>query len=143
MLVPDRETARRFFIDAWRKKRQAMILEPLEEQVATTIIQHPEYHRILEDSEALQRSYPPEDGVGNPFLHMSLHLAVQEQLLTDRPKGILSLYRQGLRRFGDPHELEHRVMDCLAETLWNAQRENALPDEDAYLRRVQELVAPA
>lgn len=140
MLVQDRETARRFFIDVWKKKRQAMALEPLQEQIAGIIIQHPEYHRILEDSEALQRSYLPENGVTNPFLHMGLHLAVQEQLMTDRPQGILLLYQQGLQRFGDAHELEHRVMDCLAETLWNAQGRNALPDEADYLRCVQELV---
>ncbi|MGH6635627.1 MAG: DUF1841 family protein [Gammaproteobacteria bacterium] len=140
MLVQDRATARRFFIDVWRKKRQAIALEPLEEQIAGIIIQHPEYHRILEHSEALQRSHLPENGVTNPFLHMGLHLAVQEQLMTDRPQGILLLYQKGLRRFGDAHELEHRVMDCLAETLWNAQRRNALPDEADYLRCVQELV---
>ncbi|MGH8580461.1 MAG: DUF1841 family protein [Gammaproteobacteria bacterium] len=140
MLMQDRETARRFFIDVWRKKRPAMALEPLEEQIAGIIMQHPEYHRILEDSEALQRSYLPENGVSNPFLHMGLHLAVQEQLMTDRPKGIRLLYQQGLRRFSDAHELEHRVMDCLAETLWNAQRRNALPDEADYLRCVQGLI---
>lgn len=140
MLVQDRETARRFFIDVWQKKRQAIALEPLEEQIAGIIIQHPEYHRILEDSEALQRSFLPENGVTNPFLHLGLHLAVQEQLMTDRPQGILLLYQQGLRRFGDAHELEHRVMECLAETLWNAQRKSALPDEADYLRCVQELV---
>ena len=140
MLVQDRETARRFFIDVWRKKRQAMALEPLQEQIAEIIMQHPEYQTILEDSEALQRSYLPENGVTNPFLHMGLHLAVQEQLMTDRPQGIRLLYQQGLRRFGDAHELEHRIMDCLAETLWNAQRRNALPDEAEYLRCVRELV---
>lgn len=140
MLVQDREAARRFFIDVWRKKRQAMTLEPLEQQIAGIIVQHPEYHRILEDGEALRRSYLPENGVTNPFLHMGLHLAVQEQLMTDRPKGILLLYQQGLRRFVDAHVLEHRVMDCLAETLWNAQRKNALPDEGEYLCCVQELV---
>lgn len=141
MLVQDRETARRFFIDVWQKKQQAIALEPLEQQIATIIVQHPEYHRVLEDSEALQHSYLPEDGVTNPFLHMGLHLAVQEQLMTDRPKGILLLYQHGLRRFGDAHELEHRVMQCLAETLWNAQRGNVLPDETDYLRCIQKLVA--
>lgn len=140
MLVQDRESGRRFFIEVWRKKRQALTLEPLEQLIAGIIIQHPEYHKILVDIEAAERDYPPEAAVANPFLHMSLHVALQEQLMTDRPQGILELYQQGLPRFGDPHELEHRMMDCLAEALWRAQRANSLPDETEYLRCVQRLI---
>lgn len=140
MLVQDRESGRHFFLEVWRKKQQAAALEPLEELIAGIIVQHPEYHKILADMEALERDYTPDGGATNPFLHLSLHVAIQEQLMTDRPEGILKLYQEGLHRFGDPHALEHRIMDCLAESLWKAQRGQSLPDETEYLRCVQRLV---
>lgn len=134
MFVQDRDSARRFFLEVWRKYRQKLPLEPLEEIVAAVILQHPEYHGLLENEEhALSGEYTVEVGQTNPFLHMGMHIAIREQLLTDRPHGIVALYNSRLKFFNDPHALEHRMMECLGEVLWVAQRNNVLPDEEAYL----------
>jgi len=142
MLVQDRQTARQFFVETWRKYRSRAVLEPLEDLVAQVILWHPEYHSLLEKGEDIVHCpYLPEMEESNPFLHMGLHIAVREQLLTDRPPGIMSIHRGLLRRFDDPHELEHRMMECLAEALWAAQQKNELPNEQVYLeclRRISE-----
>lgn len=139
----DRNEMRRFFCDVWRKAHANEPLEPLERLIADIIQQHPEYQGLLTDADhALGREYLPEFGATNPFLHMGMHIAIQEQLGTQRPPGINAAYAALCRRLGDVHEAEHRMMEALGETLWEAQRNNTLPDEARYLDRLQRLAHP-
>ena len=105
--------------------------------IAEIVAEHPEYHAALESADALTREYPPEADRPNPFLHMALHMAVREQLTTDRPRGVRDLYAKALPRFADAHWLEHTFMECLAETIWDAQRTGTVPDEARYLDRLR------
>jgi hypothetical protein len=133
-----RDQLRAAYIEAWRKHRERLPMEPLEMQIADVIELHPEYQRALEDSDnALDRDYSPEGGQSNPFLHMGLHLAVRDQLATDRPPGIRQAFQQLTARAGSPHDAEHELIECLAETLWEAQRGGLPPDEQAYLARAR------
>jgi hypothetical protein len=134
----DRETLRRLYAEAWRKHRSSLPLSPLEAQIADVVSEHAEYHAALEAG-ALDRDYAPEGGRTNPFLHMGLHLGLREQLATDRPAGIAALYRHITAHSRDAHDAEHRMIDCLAETLWEAQAANAAPDEARYLERLRRL----
>lgn len=136
----DRNRLRGLYVEAWRKHRTGEPLEPLEQQIAAVILQHPEYHKFLEGGEAaLAKDFLPEMGETNPFLHMGLHLAIHEQLSTDRPVGVAALHRQLLLRHGDAHRAEHAMIECLAETLWEAQHDGRPPDEQRYLERVRRL----
>ncbi|MCC6714842.1 MAG: DUF1841 family protein [Gammaproteobacteria bacterium] len=133
MFVQDRDAARRMFIGAWRKRQAGEVLEPLEALIADVVALHPEYHAALTSGEAaIALEYTPEHGTTNPFLHMGMHIALREQVGTDRPAGIAELYRRAVERRGDPHAVEHDMMECLGEVLWRAQRDNAVPDEAAY-----------
>lgn len=135
MFSQDRNTLRRQFIEAWQRHRDGLPLEPLQQQIVDLVGLHPEYHALLEgDPErTLARDWTPEQGETNPFLHLSMHLALREQIATDRPQGIRALAASLTLRTGDRHEAEHRMLDCLGEALWQAQRSSALPDEQAYL----------
>jgi len=134
MFIQDREEGRRFFIQVWRKYNDGVMLEPLEQLLLGVLLEHPEYQDILSDADtALGAEYTPESGMSNPFLHMAMHIAIREQVATDRPAGIAALYRDLLRKYGDGHNLEHAMMECLGEALWAAQRYNQPPDETGYL----------
>lgn len=131
---------RRFYCDVWKARRTHQALDPLQQQVAEVIEQHPEYHALLEQPEhALGREWPPELGETNPFLHLGLHLGLREQIATDRPAGIRALHCRLLDEQGDRHALEHRMMECLAEMLWRAQRDGGMPDEETYLNCLESL----
>ncbi len=134
----NRDELRRMYADAWNKRREGQPLSPLESQIADVIEQHPEYHKALAD-DALDRDFSPEQGETNPFLHMGLHLGIREQVATDRPAGIRSIHGTLAARTGDVHTAEHAMIECLAETLWQAQRDNAPPDEQQYLERLRRL----
>ena len=135
-----RDELRRVYVQAWRKRRAGLPSEPLEAQVADVIALHPEYHAALERGEdALARDYTPEGGQSNPFLHMGLHLAVRDQIATDRPAGLRKAFESLAQRIGSAHEAEHRIIECLAEAMWDAQRSGRPPDEAAYLQRVLRL----
>ena len=136
----DRKQIRSVFCHAWHKQEQGQTLEPLEHIIVTVIEAHPEYQVLLADPDALLEDYSPERGETNPFLHMGMHIALHEQLAIDRPVGIVSVYRELGRRLNDSHEIEHRMLSCLAETLWEAQRNRTLPDEQLYLQRLRRLV---
>ncbi len=139
----DRDGLRRAYVDAWSKSRAGQPLEPLERLLAEVVAEHPEHHALLESPGALACDFPPEAGQSNPFLHMGLHVAVREQLATDRPPGLRRLYADLLPRFANAHQLDHALMDCLAETLWDARRAGAAPDETRYLARVRRIGARA
>lgn len=109
-------------------------------QIADVVALHPEYHAALErPDEEVDRDYTPESGESNPFLHMGLHLAVRDQVATDRPAGMRAAFEALARRLGSRHDAEHRFIECLAEAMWEAQRAGLPPDETAYLRKVQGL----
>ena len=133
MFNPSREQARRFFCESWHKHRERLVLEGAEATAADLIAEHPEYHALLEDPQAaVEREFTPEGGQMNPFLHLSLHLAIAEQISIDQPPGIKAAYF-ALRRTLEVHDAEHAIMECLGETLWRAQRNNAPMDGEAYL----------
>ena len=122
------------FFDTWRKYRTQEPLSGIETLAIEVILQHPEYHVILDKPEQyLDRDYAPEQGETNPFLHMSIHLAISEQLSIDQPFGVKARYQSLLEKTSDAHAAQHEVMDCLAEMIWQAQRNQTPPDPTLYL----------
>jgi hypothetical protein len=132
---PSRDEVRQFFCEAWRKYHAAESLTGMEGMALQVMQMHPEYHALLEAPEcAIEQEYFPEMGVTNPFLHMSLHLSILEQLSIDQPPGIVTTYQSLRHQHGDEHPAQHALMECLAETIWRAQRDGAPPDTLAYLQ---------
>ena len=134
----DRNELRQMYVDAWRKFSAGEAMSPLESQIAQVIQDHPEYQPAM-TAETLEETYTPEGGKTNPFLHMGLHLALREQIATNRPQGIAGVFESLQAKTGDRHTAEHQALDCLAETMWVAQNNNAAPDEQAYLDSLRAL----
>lgn len=137
MFVDTRDGARRQFLETWRKMVDRAPLSPLEALIADVIARHPEYHEFLRDGAgALTKDFGRDEPEHNPFLHMGLHIALAEQVGTDRPPGIRAIHAR-LTAAGDGpeamHAAEHRMIECLAEALWRAQRQGGMPDDRAYL----------
>ena len=130
MFNPTRDQVRDTFFEAWRKYRAGEPLVGIEAVAVDVVLAHPEYHAVLDDPE---RHRDREYTQANPFLHMSLHLALAEQLSIDQPAGIAAAFDALLRRYGDRHRALHEAIECLAEMVWRAQRDNAPPDGAAYL----------
>jgi hypothetical protein len=135
----DRTELRQMYADAWRKHCEKLPLSPLEAQIASVIEWHPEYHDDVARDD-LNRDYTPDGGQTNPFLHMGLHLGIREQVATNRPAGIANIHTTLAAKIGDAHVAEHQMIECLAETLWEAQNQNGAPDERKYLERLQQLI---
>jgi len=121
---------------AWQKARERLPMTPLEAMLTDVLHLHPEYQGLLEDPDALAKEWTPEGGRTNPFLHMGLHMALREGIASDRPQGLRELYDR-LRCSQDAHAAEHLLMECLAETLWEAERAGLPPDESAFLARAR------
>lgn len=137
MFNPSREQVRHFFCDAWRKQQERLPLVGAEVTAADLAIRHPEYHALLNDAAgALEKEWTPEGGQMNPFLHLSLHLAIHEQVSIDQPPGIRAAF-ETLRSRLDAHAAEHVLLECLAETIWRAQREGGGMDAQAYVDAVR------
>lgn len=134
MFGQDRTELRQMFFTSWKKHQNKQLMEPLEAVVAKIVELHPEYHALFEnEATELDKDYTPEMGQTNPFLHMAMHISIQEQLSTKRPTGIEQLYQSMLNKNKDPHETEHLMMECLGKMLWEAQSQNRMPDENDYL----------
>ena len=134
MFNPTRDQVRQFFFEAWRKYRNHEALAGLDNVALAVILLHPEYHPVLDAPERyLDQNYLPEAGAVNPFLHMSMHLAIEEQLSVDQPPGIKAEFARLAAKLSDRHAACHEVLECLGETVWRAQRDGAAPDSAAYL----------
>lgn len=134
-----RDELRRRYVQAWQRRRDGLPLDPLDAQIADVIALHPEYQALLESPEDSGQAFTVEQGQTNPFLHMGLHLAVREQVGTRRPPGIDVIHQRLARKLGGAHEAEHRMIEVLATTLWEAQRAGRAPDEEHYLEQLQRL----
>lgn len=134
MFSNDRDELRKIFFEAWRKHQSQLPVEPLEAQIIDIILMHPEYHAVLNHPEK------SIDASGeNPFLHLSLHLAVLEQVNTNRPAGIQAIYQQLCVKVNSRLAAEHLMMECLANALWQAQQSGKMPDEENYLACLRSL----
>ena len=132
------EDTRQMFYSSWEKYQEKERLLPLEEQIVAVILEHPEYHALLASTPS-STAFSPEVMGGNPFLHMGLHLAIRDQITTNRPLGIKALFQEKLATYENKHDLEHLWMEQLAECLWQAQRTHAMPDEEAFLNACRAL----
>jgi hypothetical protein len=142
MLFPNnRNELRTIYFNSWKKHQQKLPLTAVEAQLVAVILDHPEYHPIFDhEEEYVEKEYLPEMGATNPFLHMGLHLAIRDQIATNRPIGIKRVYRQLLTKYKDPLIVEHHLMQVLAETLWQMQRNNRQLNEADYLRDCKKLL---
>lgn len=139
-LPASREDIRRAYVEAWEKARAGKLLSVNECRIVDVIADHPEYQSILESGEAaLETDFPPESGNVNPFLHMGFHIAIREQVALDRPSGIRRVFETLAATMGQL-DAEHAMGECLAETLWEAQRAGQAPDDAAYFNRLQRLM---
>jgi hypothetical protein len=138
MFNPSQHDVRRFFCNTFRKLRANEILTPLEAIARDWIVQHPEYEAVLADTEAaLAADYSVERGQSNPFLHLSMHLSIAEQISIDQPPGIRAAFLALAQRLGSEHDAHHQMMECLGEMIWASQRSGLPPDGIAYVECVK------
>ncbi len=130
---PSRDEARNFLFESWRKRRAGELLTPLEDLAAQLITKHPEYFAVLEAPQRhLEQDYQPEQGATNPFLHLMMHLTIEEQISIDQPKGIRSHFVRLSQQLQSEHDAQHRMMECLSEMIWQAQRNGTQLDAAIY-----------
>jgi hypothetical protein len=138
MYTPSSNDVRQFFCEVQRKRIALEPLTPLEAQAADWVAEHPEYHDELADADAaIARRYDIETGRTNPFLHLSMHLSVTEQVSIDQPTGIRQAVELLAAKRGSLHTAHHEVMECLGEMIWQSQRSGLPPDGHAYLDSVR------
>ncbi len=131
---PSRDEARLFLFETWRKRRGRELLTPLEDLAAQLIAKHPEYHAVLENPlQHQERDYLPEQGAANPFLHLMMHLTIEEQISIGQPPGIRAHFARLTQKLESEHDAQHRMMECLGEMIWQAQRSGTQPDAAVYL----------
>lgn len=129
-----RNQLRQVFFRAWQRQREQQPLVGIERIIASVALRHPEYHAVLENPASHEdHDFSPRAGRSNPFLHMGMHIAIEEQLSVDQPSGIRAYYQTILKQELDEHGAQHRIMDCLGEMLWQAERHGGTLNSAAYL----------
>ena len=138
MFQPNQSDVRRFFCAAHAGQRAGLPLDPMATIAARWIAEHPEYHgELADEAAALQAVYTVEEGRTNPFLHLSMHLTIEEQVAIDQPTGIRQAVQLLAVRRGSLHDAHHEVMECLGEMIWASQRSGLPPDGLAYIEAVR------
>jgi hypothetical protein len=138
MFAPSQSDVRKFFCETFRKSFANEILTPIEAIAADWIREHPEYDDTLRNlDQALTTNYSVDEGRTNPFLHLSMHLSISEQISVDQPKGIRSIFLALANKLNSEHEAQHQIMECLGEMMWVAQRNGTPPDGAAYIEALR------
>ena len=138
---PTREEVRRFFCDTWKKRSDHQVLTPMEMIAGDWMQEHPEYHDLLLDPEkSLGQDYTPERGETNPFLHLSMHLSISEQISVDQPPGIRAIAEKLTKKLGSEHEAQHAIMECLGQVMWESQRDGGQLQPEKYLEALKSLI---
>jgi hypothetical protein len=138
---PSREEVREFFCSTWQKHQDGYVLTPLEMVASQWMERHPEFHAILSDpSGALEQEFTPEKGMTNPFLHLSMHLSISEQISIDQPPGIRHIANTLSRKLDSEHEAQHQIMECLGQVLWQAQNQSKPIDVTDYIELLKKLI---
>lgn len=139
MFAPSQEQVRRFFCETWAKHQAGQLLTPLESQASDWIAQHPEYHADLSDVDAAVAAvFDVEEGRTNPFLHLSMHLSITEQVSIDQPRGIRAAVELLASHRNSLHEAHHEVMEALGEMVWESQRFGRPFDGDRYIDNIRQ-----
>ncbi|GAB4122204.1 MAG: DUF1841 family protein [Sideroxydans sp.] len=133
MFQPTRDEARTFLFETWRKYRAGELLSPLEDLTAQLIEKHPEYHPLLADPANRDQEFVADGSTVNPFLHLMMHLTIEEQLSINQPRGVRAQFQRLTTKYRSEHEAQHAMMTCLGEMLWQAQRTGGAPDASVYL----------
>jgi hypothetical protein len=134
MYTDNRDAYRQFFFSAWQKFEKKLPLDATEARLAALIQQHPEYHSLFEHPNTSAHEYAPEE---NPFIHLSLHLALREQIETDRPKGIGLIQQELNLKLKNPHQVEHLMMECLCRMMGLAQETGNVASDEMYLTELR------
>jgi hypothetical protein len=138
MFQPSQLDVRRFFCGAYARRRQGLPLDAMQAMAVRWIDEHPEHHgELADEAAALQADYRVEGGRSNPFLHLSMHLSIEEQCSIDQPTGIRQAVGLLAARRNSLHAAHHEVMECLGEMIWTSQRSGRPPDGLAYLEAVR------
>jgi len=134
---------RQVFWDAWQKAQADIPLDALQVRIVRVIALHPEYHHFFNDLEDfLDRDFEVDNGM-NPYLHMSLHLALEEQVAIRQPPEVANSLEFLMSSKGmDRHDALHAILEVLAETVYFAQRRGGEPDVLAYAAGVRGLMLP-
>jgi hypothetical protein len=135
----DRRQMREVFFRAWQRHRGQQPLTGVEPLIVAVALRHPEYHALLQDPDSQDRDFSAESSQANPFLHMGMHIAIEEQLGLDQPSGVRAHYQTLLKHGLDEHTAQHHMMDCMGEMLWQAGRQAATPDPKIYLNCLAQL----
>jgi hypothetical protein len=136
----DRDAMRRAWRTAWQRHLRGLPLEPIQAQLVALIAAHPEYHALMNVTDAMPVEAQQDSAEAtDAYLHLALHLALREQLSTDRPRGIARIHQRLGAAAGNSHAAEHRMIAVLAQTLWEAQRAARAPGEQQYLEQLQRL----
>lgn len=135
----NRNDTRKVFFDAWQKEIHSQPVTPLESIIIDVIKRHPEYQSIFSHQETFENfQLSQNSNQPNPFFHLSLHVAIIEQIQSDRPQGIRDIYKRLLNKYHDQTEAEHKMMEVLANLLHDAAQNPALmADDREYIDRLK------
>ena len=102
MFNPTRDQARLFFLNSWKKYHKEEPLSEAESLALQWMTKHPEYFEVFdaEPESILAADFSVEAGQSNPFLHLSMHLAVAEQVSIDQPPGIRAAFAKLCEKMG-------------------------------------------
>ena len=138
MFSTDQTQLRSFYKNSWDKFKNKEPLSDLEKQVASIILEHPEYHHFFDNLD-IRSDINTNKNPNSPFLHLGLHLGIRDQIAINTPAGISDIYKNLYNQYKDPHICEHKMLEILAEELWESQQNQTEFNTQNYINKLLNL----
>lgn len=129
-----RSLNRQYMYEIWQhaKANDLDQLSEEEQQIGKLMLEHEEYHNQFEFADALEDyQFDPESGV-NPFLHISIHVIVENQLKSKQPIEAYQFYNSIRRKKVSHHETIHLIGNIFAPLMFQVLKRKEPFDNELY-----------
>jgi hypothetical protein len=123
----------------WEASNQGIPLHDEEHQrLAEVLQQHPQYHNAWEFADQIEDVEYVIDGV-NPFLHVTFHSIIENQLATGDPPEVRAALQRLLRKRLSRHDAIHRLAQVFTEELFPVLKQDRPFNQERYVRKLRKL----
>jgi hypothetical protein len=130
--------------DQWRfsriaETRKVNILEGEDAKIAAIMEDHPEFDPFWSLGEASATPQEIQGQIVNPFVHVTLHLQIQNQIEREFPQEVKKTFLRLVEQGESDHEAIHQIISIYASLYFKALRRGQSFDESEYALQLRYL----
>ncbi len=118
--------------EVWGKIKEEKELSPEDKKLAKILLEHEEYSNLWDAISSHPKKRAEQI---NPYLHVYLHIAIENQIGEENPRQVGRYVSQSI----DKHKAIHEIIAIFSEHLFEALKYRKPLDRLKYIQRLNEM----